>query len=90
MSLSDVRVPFDYRSLGPMDAQVVQEAVPQIRAGLRQTAQNVVHIGQLLLKAKRRIPHGQWLVWLHAEFDLSERTAQSFMRAAERFGDARA
>jgi hypothetical protein len=26
-------------------------------------------------------------VWLHAEFDLSERTAQSFMRAAERFGD---
>ncbi|MDQ6834487.1 MAG: DUF3102 domain-containing protein [Chloroflexota bacterium] len=79
--------PFDYQSLPPEDARTLRSSVPQIRAGLKQTAQNVVVIGQQLLAAKARLPHGQWLPWLRAEFALSERSAQSFMRVAERFGD---
>lgn len=42
--------------------------------------------GELLLQAKRKLPHGQWLPWLAANCsDISERTAQVYMRIARRW-----
>jgi hypothetical protein len=37
-------------------------------------------VGAQLILAKDRVPRGQWLPWLRANFDLSEDSAQLFMR----------
>jgi hypothetical protein len=40
--------------------------------------------GELLLEAKARVPHGQWLPWLRANVAFGERSAQGYMRIARR------
>jgi hypothetical protein len=40
--------------------------------------------GELLLKAKAKVPHGQWLPWLRANVAFGERSAQGYMRVAQR------
>ena len=39
--------------------------------------------GDLLLEAKAQLKHGQWLPWLKDHVDISERTAQLYMRTAK-------
>ncbi len=50
----------------------------------------VIAIGHELTAAKKEIEHGQWGAWLatefSAEYGLTERTAQNYMRLAERYG----
>ena len=41
-------------------------------------------LGGLLIKAKATVPHGQWLPWLRQNITFSERTAQGYMRIAQR------
>lgn len=41
-------------------------------------------IGSLLLEAKSMVRHGEWLVWLGANCELSERTAQVYMQVAKK------
>jgi hypothetical protein len=43
-----------------------------------------IRVGHLLLEAKAKIPHGQWLPWLRANVTFSDRTAQSYMRIAHK------
>jgi hypothetical protein len=40
--------------------------------------------GKLLLEAKAKVPHGQWLPWLRANVAFGERSAQGYMRIASR------
>ena len=40
--------------------------------------------GTLLIAAKATVAHGRWLPWLRDNFAFSERTAQGYMRLAER------
>ena len=35
---------------------------------------------------KAELPHGQFLPWIAAEFEMSDRTANDFMNVANRFG----
>ena len=53
----------------------------------------VIAIGFELLAAKKEIERGQWSAWLatefNAEYELTERTAQNYMRLAERYGKAK-
>lgn len=50
----------------------------------------VIAIGRELIAAKKEVEHGQWGTWLKnefsAEYGLTERTAQNYMRLAERYG----
>ena len=39
--------------------------------------------GDLLIEAKAQIPHGAWLPWLAANVEISERSAQLYMRMAK-------
>jgi hypothetical protein len=41
--------------------------------------------GEMLHKAKEQLPHGQWLPWVAATCQFSERTAQAYMRIAARW-----
>lgn len=62
------------RSIESITAEILQ---------LKQDAGNaILGIGQRLIEAKAMLPHGEWLPWLNEQIDISERTAQKFMRLA--------
>jgi len=55
-------------------------------AAVKDAARNVVEkaiaAGTLLKEAKDKVGHGKWLPWLEANCELSERTAENYMRLA--------
>jgi Protein of unknown function (DUF3102) len=54
----------------------------QFRLAAHKTVEHGFRVGEALLQAKRRIRHGRWGRWLGEHCDLSERTAQGYMRLA--------
>src|SRR5262249_48327059 len=52
------------------------------RLHARATVEHAFRVGLLLLEAKQMIGHGHWSDWLHIHCDLSERSAQNYMRLA--------
>jgi Protein of unknown function (DUF3102) len=46
-----------------------------------------IRCGELLTEAKAKLQHGQWLPWLRSNCSIPERTAQLYMRLAERRAD---
>jgi hypothetical protein len=48
----------------------------------QKTIEHALKAGDLLLKAKALAGHGYWSDWLHSHCDISERTAQAYMRLA--------
>jgi Protein of unknown function (DUF3102) len=76
---SNGQVDFDYGQLDGESWQFVQNARDQIKRLGKQTVESIVEIGRLLTEVKARLPHGQWLPWLQAEFRWSETTARRFM-----------
>ena len=43
--------------------------------------------GKMLVEAKAKVPHGQWLPWLRQNVTFGERSAQGYMRLANREPD---
>lgn len=76
---------FDYQTLDTKTAQFVQKQTSAIKGLFRQSIQNILRIGQILLQVKERLPHGQWLDWLDLEFGWTDRTARNYMQAAQEF-----
>lgn len=62
-----------------------EELVTEIRRRISNTTQNIVEIGLLLIKAKSKVPHGEWGKWLADNVDFTIRTADRFMKCADRF-----
>lgn len=63
------------------------QLVAEIKILSQQTAATIIEIGKRLAEAKGQVEHGEWAGWLQSNFDLSDRTARNFMRAAAEFGD---
>ena len=63
------------------------ELVIKIKDYMKQTSQNIIEIGKLLIQAKKQVPHGDWADWLASNIDFSIRTADRFMKCAERFSN---
>jgi DNA-binding XRE family transcriptional regulator len=80
---------FDYGELSGEDWKFVQNARDEIRRLGKQTIESICEIGRLLTEVKQRLPHGQWLPWLAAEFAWSETTARRFMDSYELFKSAK-
>ncbi len=57
-----------------------------LKAGLARA----LKVGQLLVAAKQRVGHGQWLPWLKTNVHFSERSAQDYMRVARRWSELEA
>ncbi len=76
---------FDYSNLDTQTAQFLQKQTVEIKGLYRQTIENIIRVGQKLLEVKARLPHGQWLSWLEAEFGWTDRTARNYMLAGETF-----
>lgn len=47
----------------------------------------IIEIGKLLIEAKKKLNHGEWLPWLRNKVDFSEVTAQRYMRIAKEFSN---
>jgi hypothetical protein len=47
---------------------------------LTRSVERAFDAGELLIEAKRQLQHGQWLPWLRDHVEISERTAQRYMR----------
>ena len=64
-------------------ADLAEEINSEHRAflgSLSKTAEHGIRAGELLAEAKNQYKHGEWLPWLRANFDGSERSAQVYMQ----------
>lgn len=50
----------------------------------------ILELGNWLVRAKENLSHGDWLVWLSERVDISERSAQNYMRLAREFSNPQA
>lgn len=76
---------FDYSALDDSTCQFVQQQTGEIKALMKRTAQDIVEIGQKLVKVKEKLGHGRFGAWLEAEFEWSIQTAKRFMNVAAAF-----
>jgi hypothetical protein len=53
-----------------------------IKSATKQLLVRALAVGDALLKAKAKVDHGQWLPWLTKNCQLSDRTAQVYMKLA--------
>ena len=54
----------------------------EVRKGLMSSVIHAIKAGEALSKAKEKVKHGEWSRWIHNNCELSERTAQLYMRMA--------
>lgn len=78
---------FDYSALDADTANLARAMADTIRSRHRNTIKLLLDTGRDLLEIKERLGHGHFGKWLKAEFDWTERTAERYMQAAERFAD---
>jgi CO dehydrogenase/acetyl-CoA synthase alpha subunit len=78
---------FDYSQLEPQVAVEVRASAERIKLRLRRTTEDIVEIGRELIAQKERLGHGNFLPWIASEFEMTRRTATSFMSVAENLGD---
>ena len=78
---------FDYEILSPPKRNVVQKCTGEIKERLCRTAQDVWEVGQKLVEVRSQLEHGQFEMWLSAEFGWSRRTAYDFINVYEAFGE---
>lgn len=63
-------------------AIAANEAAAEVESSARKTVEHAERCGRILLTAKSKVPHGEWLSWLGANFDYSRTTASQYMQIA--------
>jgi hypothetical protein len=71
---------FDYGSLDAETAASIRATAGNIRERMKR---NVVETGRDFIRVKAQLGHGAFGRWLKAEFEMTVRTAQNYMRAAD-------
>jgi hypothetical protein len=66
----------------PVLADAFKNEVEAARFSGRQVLHHVLAAGDVLLKAKKITPHGQWRHWVETCCDVSQRSAEAYMRLA--------
>ena len=77
---------FDYASLDRSTSEFLRTRAAEVKALMRQTVENVIRTGNILIEVKNRLPHGQWNLWCETEFGWTPRTALRMTQVAEKFG----
>src|SRR5919107_1244500 len=52
----------------------------EVESSARSTVEGAIELGGMLLEKKTALRHGEWLPWVRAYFEGSERQAQRFMQ----------
>ncbi len=68
-------------------AQDIRNEHGSVHAAAETATRHAIRCGELLVRAKEGLAHGQWLPWLKQGCELSERTAQAYMRLARKHGE---
>lgn len=63
-------------------AKQINEAYGEIQATFGHSLEHAIHAGELLEKAKARLPHGEWLPWVEKNVKFTDRTARTYMNVA--------
>jgi hypothetical protein len=84
VSARPAQASFDYTLIPADIAKTAREAAVEIKRRLQRASVDIIEAGAALLKVKAALPHGMFLLWLHAEFGWTPRTARSWMKVAER------
>lgn len=71
----------------PAEGRTIEAITGEILDAKRTGGEAILTIGRCLIEAKDMLPHGEWLPWLNERVDLSERTAQKFMRLAREWSN---
>ncbi len=72
-----------YAALSREDEAAAREDAAIIKTNLRSAAESVITVGQALVRQKVNLGHGRFLGWIDAEFGMTERSSQRFMKIAE-------
>jgi hypothetical protein len=54
----------------------------ELQVALKRETRNFIVIGDLLIEAKEKLDHGEWLPWIEVNFGSSDQTAERYMNAA--------
>ena len=60
----------------------IKRAHADFTSALKRSFERAASAGKMLIEAKGLVSHGQWLPWLEAHAEISERTARRYMRIA--------
>ena len=79
---------FDLTSaLTPKEGRDIEAITNDILEAKRRGGEAILTIGRCLTEAKQSLPPGEWLPWLNERVELSERTAQKFMKLAREWSN---
>ena len=81
--MTNIITTFTYTDLpAPVAAELVAAAA-RIQSRLTRQVRDIIEIGHDLIEAKSKLQHGQFESWLNLSFNMTVRSAQRFIRAAE-------
>src|SRR5262245_5828916 len=63
-------------------ADRIKTCIAEIEKASGNVLDRAIEAGELLIQAKSKVDHGIWKAWLNANCELSERTAQRYMKLA--------
>ncbi len=81
--MNDIITPFAYSDLPAPVAAELQVVTSRIKDRLVRQVSDIIETGRDLIEVKSKLQHGQFEAWLNLSFNMTLRTAQRFMRAAE-------
>ena len=67
--------------------RTIEVITGEILDAKRAGGEAILTIGRCLIEAKDMLRHGEWLPWLNEQVELSERTAQKFMKLAREWSN---
>ena len=71
----------------PRQPRSIEAITGDILEAKRAGGEAILTIGRCLIEAKDMLRHGEWLPWLSERVELSERTAQKFMKLAREWSN---
>lgn len=71
----------------PAEERDIETITGEILDAKRAGGEAVLTIGRCLIEAKDRLSHGEWRSWLEERVEVSERSAQRFMRLAREWSN---
>lgn len=71
----------------PAEGRTIETITDEILDAKRAGGEAILTIGRCLIEAKGMLSHGEWLPWLNEQVELSERTAQKFMKLAREWSN---
>jgi hypothetical protein len=80
---------FDYAALDRSTEVAARSDAALVKGLMRRTAEDLIDIGNALIRQKDALPHGMFLPWIATEFKMSDVTAIKMMNVAREYGGSK-